>query len=142
MKTAAHCAAIVAVVLLLSGCALAGRTFGRYVDDKTITGTVKLSLAARHLSHLRRVNVDVHDATVYLTGTVNDLYTITPSLINSFTYTYRWRRTFNDWTAVTLPMNYQQAGVQGIAMQKPAEIYISVSGGGGDGRAGRPRPRL
>ena len=71
MKTAAHCAAIVAVVLLLSGCALAGRTFGRYVDDKTITGTVKLSLAARHLSHLRRVNVDVHDATVYLTGTVN-----------------------------------------------------------------------
>ena len=60
-----------AVVLLLSGCALAGRTFGGYVDDKTITGSVKLSLAARHLSHLRRVNVDVHDATVYLTGTVN-----------------------------------------------------------------------
>jgi BON domain len=70
-KTAAHCTAIVAVVLLLSGCALAGRTFGRYVDDKKITGSVKLSLAARHLSHLRRVNVDVHEGTVYLTGTVN-----------------------------------------------------------------------
>src|SRR3954447_6333844 len=65
----------------------------------------------------------------YLTGTVNDLYTLTPSLINSFTFTYRWRRTFNDWTAVTLPMNYQQAGVKGIAMQDPAEIYINVSGG-------------
>ena len=28
-----------------------------------------------------------------------------------------------------LPLNYQQAGVQGIAMQNPAEVYISVSGG-------------
>jgi hypothetical protein len=62
---------VVAVVLLLSGCALAGRTFGRYVDDKTVTGSVKMGLAARHLSHLKRVNVDVHEGTVYLTGTVN-----------------------------------------------------------------------
>ena len=56
---------------MLSGCALAGRSFGRYVDDKTVTGSVKMGLAARHLSHLKRVNVDVYDGTVYLTGTVN-----------------------------------------------------------------------
>lgn len=63
--------AIAAAVGLLSGCALAGRTFGRYVDDKTVTGSVKMSLASVHLSHLKRVNVDVYDGTVYLTGTVN-----------------------------------------------------------------------
>jgi len=56
--------------LLLSGCALAGRTFGGYADDKVVTGGVKMRLAGVHLSHLRRVNVDVYDGVVYLTGTV------------------------------------------------------------------------
>jgi hypothetical protein len=65
----------------------------------------------------------------YMQATVNDMYTVSPSLINSFTFAYRWRRTFNDWTAVKIPMNYQQAGVQNVAMQNPAEIYLSVSGG-------------
>jgi hypothetical protein len=69
-KLAAHGAAVLTLALLLSGCALAGRSFGGYVDDKTVTGGVKLSLAAVHLSHLRRVNVDVYDGVVYLTGTV------------------------------------------------------------------------
>ena len=62
-------------------------------------------------------------------STVNDMYMISPSVINSLTFTYRGRRTFNDWTAVKLPLNFQQAGVQGIAMQNPAAVYISVSGG-------------
>jgi hypothetical protein len=62
---------MVTVATLLSGCALAGRTFGRYVDDKTVTGSVKISLAAVHVSHLKRVNVDVYEGTVYLTGAVN-----------------------------------------------------------------------
>jgi len=70
-KISAHSAVAVGLALLLSGCALAGRTFGRYVDDKTLTGSVKVSLAARHLSHLKRVSVDVYDGTVYLSGTVN-----------------------------------------------------------------------
>jgi len=70
-KIAAHTLAVAGLALLLSGCALAGRSLGRYVDDKTLTGTVKMSLAAVHLSHLRRVNVDVYDGTVYLSGMVN-----------------------------------------------------------------------
>jgi hyperosmotically inducible periplasmic protein len=67
---AAPCTAVLAVVLLLSGCALAGRTFGTYVDDTSITGGVKVRLASLHLSHLKRVNVDVYGRVVYLTGTV------------------------------------------------------------------------
>jgi len=70
-KIAAQAAAPLTAVLLLSGCALAGRTFGRYVDDKTVTGGVKLRLAAAHLSHLKRVNVDVYGGVVYLSGVVN-----------------------------------------------------------------------
>jgi hyperosmotically inducible periplasmic protein len=63
-------AVVVALALLLSGCAMTGRTFGTYVDDAAVTGRVKMSLASLHLSHLRRVNVDVYGGTVYLTGTV------------------------------------------------------------------------
>ena len=61
---------MVAVILLLSGCSLAGRTLGAYVDDTSITGGVKVRLAGQHLSHLKRVNVDVYGGVVYLTGTV------------------------------------------------------------------------
>ena len=70
-KISAYFAVVVGLALLLSGCALAGRTFGRYVDDKTLTGSVKMSLATLHVSHLKRVNVDVYDGTVYLSGIVN-----------------------------------------------------------------------
>jgi BON domain-containing protein len=70
-KTAAYVVATAGLALLLSGCALAGRSLGRYVDDKTLTGSVKMSLGAIHLSHLKRVNVDVYDGTVYLSGLVN-----------------------------------------------------------------------
>ena len=44
--------------MLLSGC---------------VTGRVKLNLASMHLSHLKRVNVDVYDGTVYLTGAVDSV---------------------------------------------------------------------
>lgn len=67
---AAHLTAALAVILLVSGCALAGRTFGGYVDDTSITGGVKMRMASVHLSHLRRVNVDVYGGVVYLTGLV------------------------------------------------------------------------
>ena len=70
-KIVAHALAVAGLALVLSGCALAGRSFGRYVDDKTLTGSVKMSLGAVHLSHLRRVNVDVYEGTVYLSGVVN-----------------------------------------------------------------------
>ena len=55
----------------LSACSLAGRTFGTYVDDKVITGSVKRTLAADHWRTLRGVNVDTYAGTVYLTGDVD-----------------------------------------------------------------------
>ncbi|MGH9454629.1 MAG: TonB-dependent receptor domain-containing protein, partial [Terriglobia bacterium] len=60
---------------------------------------------------------------------VDDVYTISPALLNSFTFGIRADRQFNDWGAVTLPLDFQQAGVQGIAVPNPASVYLSVSGG-------------
>ena len=65
----------------------------------------------------------------YRQFTVNDMYTVSPALINSFTFAYRGRRTFNDWTAVKLPLSFPDAGVKGLAVQDPTSVYISVSGG-------------
>jgi hypothetical protein len=64
----------VALVLVLaaasSGCALAGRTFGMYVDDKAVTAAVKMNLARQDPRSLTRVNVDTFGGTVYLSGEV------------------------------------------------------------------------
>lgn len=60
---------------------------------------------------------------------LSDVYTISPVLLNSFTFGIRADREFNDWGAVTLPLNFQQAGVQNIAVPDPASVYISISGG-------------
>jgi len=64
-------AAVLAAALVVSGCALAGRSFGRYADDASVRGGVKLRLAAAHLSHIKRVKVDVYDRVVYLSGGVD-----------------------------------------------------------------------
>ena len=61
--------------------------------------------------------------------TVNDMWTVSPALINSLTYAYRGRRTLNDWSAVKLPLNFRDAGVPGLAVNNPSSVYISVSGG-------------
>ena len=63
--------AVAALMLMtLAGCSLAGRTVGSFVDDKTLTAKVKLNLAKLHPSALKRVNVDVYENTVYLSGFV------------------------------------------------------------------------
>jgi|YNPMSStandDraft_1061717.scaffolds.fasta_scaffold09023_3 hypothetical protein len=64
----------------------------------------------------------------YMQLTLNDVYTISPQWLNSFTFAYRGRRTFNDWSAVKLPINFRDAGVKGIAVKDPASVYINVSG--------------
>jgi hypothetical protein len=56
-------------LLSASGCSLAGRTFGRYVDDKALTGAVKLKLAAQQPATVARINVDTYEGVVYLSGT-------------------------------------------------------------------------
>ena len=59
------------LVVLLGGCSLAGRTFGTYVDDKVISGSVRRGIAAEHWRVLRGVRVDTYERTVYLSGQVD-----------------------------------------------------------------------
>ena len=63
-------AASVLLGVALGGCALAGRTFGTYVDDKMITGSVKRGLVAEPAAGLPRIKVDTYEGTVYLSGEV------------------------------------------------------------------------
>jgi hypothetical protein len=56
-------------VVFASGCSLAGRTFGVYVDDAAVTGAVKLRLAAQQPATVARINVDTYEGIVYLSGT-------------------------------------------------------------------------
>jgi hypothetical protein len=56
-------------LLLASGCSLAGRTFGRYVDDKALTAAVKLKLVAQQPATMTRMKVDTYEGVVYLSGT-------------------------------------------------------------------------
>lgn len=55
------------LVLLPSGCALAGRSLGGYVDDKLMERGVKRRLS----SEGKGVKVDTFGGTVYLSGTVD-----------------------------------------------------------------------
>ena len=61
----------VIVGVLAAGCrSTTGRTVGEAVDDKTILASVKTKLVADKPSNLTKVNVDVTNGTVYLTGNV------------------------------------------------------------------------
>ena len=64
----------------------------------------------------------------YSSLTLSDTYSVSNSIINNFTFSIRRDREFNDWSGVKLPLNFQQAGVQGIAVPDPPITYISVSG--------------
>ena len=57
-------------LLLLTGCSLAGRTVGTFVDDKALVAAVKLKVVGEHPSHIKRVNVDAYEGTIYLSGFV------------------------------------------------------------------------
>ena len=62
--------ALALVVAAMAGCSLAGRTFGTYVDDQTITATIKMALARQEPRTLTKVNVDTFNGTVYLSGEI------------------------------------------------------------------------
>jgi hyperosmotically inducible periplasmic protein len=65
--------AVAALVLgLFAGCvATKGETAGQYIDDASITTSVKAKLAADNTQTLTRVSVDTVRGTVYLTGIVS-----------------------------------------------------------------------
>jgi hypothetical protein len=64
----------------------------------------------------------------YRQWTISDAWTVSPTMLNSFTFAVRTQNTLNDWNAVDLPINFASAGVSGIAVKDPASVVISVSG--------------
>lgn len=65
---------VVSLVILsfLSGCqSMTGRSAGQFVDDQTITASVKAKLVADKAANLTRVGVKTVNGTVYLTGSVD-----------------------------------------------------------------------
>jgi osmotically-inducible protein OsmY len=58
-------------VVSMVGCtSLTGQTAGQYVDDRTITSTVKAKLVADKAANLTRVDVDTTNRVVSLNGIV------------------------------------------------------------------------
>ena len=62
---------LLALALSTSGCtSMTGESAGQYVDDSTITASVKTKLAADKLASLTRVDVDTTNQVVSLNGIV------------------------------------------------------------------------
>jgi osmotically-inducible protein OsmY len=60
-----------AVLLSVTGCSsLTGQSTGQYVDDRTITASVKAKLVADKAANLTRVDVDTTNRVVLLNGIV------------------------------------------------------------------------
>jgi hypothetical protein len=70
MTRALRVAAVALAVVALTGCASSGRTFGRWVDDTTITARVKKRLFALETRPSTHISVDTYHGTVYLSGVV------------------------------------------------------------------------
>ncbi len=64
----------------------------------------------------------------YRQGTLSDLMTLSPTLINNATFAYRYRARLDTWGDFDYPINYNTAGIKGVALPKPAGLYIAVSG--------------
>ena len=62
---------ILAALLVISGCtSMTGQTAGQYVDDTTITASVKTKLIGDKTANLTRIEVDTTNQVVTLNGIV------------------------------------------------------------------------
>jgi osmotically-inducible protein OsmY len=62
----------VALTVLAVGCrSTSTQSVGQNIDDKTILASVKTKLVAEKASNLTKIDVDVTNGTVYLTGNVD-----------------------------------------------------------------------
>ena len=62
---------VLATLLVVSGCtSMTGQTAGQYVDDSTITASVKAKLVGDKTSNLTRIEVDTTNQVVTLIGIV------------------------------------------------------------------------
>jgi outer membrane receptor protein involved in Fe transport len=68
------------------------------------------------------------DRQPYRQLTISDLATFSPTLINNATFAYRYRARLDNWGSFEYPINYQSAGIKGVASPKPAGLNITVSG--------------
>ncbi|HEY7321429.1 MAG TPA: BON domain-containing protein [Candidatus Binatia bacterium] len=63
---------VLATVLMIGGCtSMTGQTAGQYVDDSTITATVKAKLVGEKTANLTRIEVDTTNQVVTLNGIVD-----------------------------------------------------------------------
>jgi hyperosmotically inducible periplasmic protein len=62
---------LLAVLLVVGGCtSMTGQSAGQYVDDSTITASVKAKLVGEKTANLTRINVDTTNQVVTLNGIV------------------------------------------------------------------------
>jgi hyperosmotically inducible periplasmic protein len=62
---------LLAALLVVSGCtSMTGQTAGQYVDDTTITTSVKANLTAEKAANFTRIDVDTTNQVVTLNGVV------------------------------------------------------------------------
>jgi hyperosmotically inducible periplasmic protein len=62
---------VLAALLVISGCtSMTGQTAGQYVDDSTITASVKAKLVGDKTANLTRIDVDTTNQVVTLNGIV------------------------------------------------------------------------
>jgi hypothetical protein len=99
---------------------LSGRYFRRNYT-RPFTGNEQ-DLASMFTSNLSR------STQPYSHWTFSDVWVVSPTVINNGTFAIRSRRTWNDWTAISLPIDFAQSGVRGIAVKDPASVYVNVSG--------------
>lgn len=99
---------------------LTGRVFWRNFE-RPFTGDTN-DLASMFTSNVGK------STQPYRQWTASDAWTISPTMLNSFTVALRTQRIFNDWTGVDLPIDFAGAGVQGIAGKETPSVVIAVSG--------------
>ena len=62
---------ILVALLMVSGCtSMTGQTAGQYMDDSTITASVKTKLVEEKAANFTRIDVDTTNQVVTLTGVV------------------------------------------------------------------------
>ena len=70
-KRAKMASLALATLLVISGCtSMAGQTTGQYIDDSTITASVKAKLVGEKAANLTRIEVDTTNQVVTLNGIV------------------------------------------------------------------------
>ena len=70
-KRAKMASIALAALLVISGCtSMAGQTTGQYIDDSTITASVKAKLVGEKAANLTRIEVDTTNQVVTLNGIV------------------------------------------------------------------------